>query len=165
MNKLFFVTILIQITLGIKAQNLDRVSLTSGGMVNNKMNVVIGELFVFTTNNTGELTIETGSLGSTANTGGINQNTASIIAILSKHKVCFYPNPVIDELTFSVDNLKNTPVTVKVIDISGKIVLKDQTYSPESTTINVSKLTRGQYIVELKSSDNTDISTFKFIKQ
>jgi hypothetical protein len=164
MNKLLMMACFFSFPVGIKAQNLDRMSLTSGGMVNNKMNVVIGELFVFTMNNQGQV-IETGSLGSVVNTGGISLHATSVSTAQANLKVLFYPNPVKEKLTFSVDNLKNTSVIINVIDISGKEILQSRTDSPENTTIDVTGLKSGQYILQLKSTNNLNIPSFKFIKQ
>ena len=165
MKKLLIGICFIPFALGINAQKLDRVTLNSGGLVNDKMNVVIGELFVETLNNDDGISLETGSQGSIANTGGINLQATEITTANVQHKVLCYPNPVKEQLTFSVDNMKNSPVIIHIIDMTGKIVIQARTDSPENTKLNVSGLKPGQYILELKTSNNMDIPSFEFIKQ
>lgn len=52
------------------AQNLDRISMSSGGDATDNVAYVIGEAFNFTIAG-GDIVIETGSLASENNTGGI----------------------------------------------------------------------------------------------
>jgi hypothetical protein len=165
MKKLLIGSCFILCALVIKAQNLDRVSLTSGGLVNNKMDVVIGELFVFTFDQGKGQSLETGSLGSITNTGGINLQATGIATTKAQHKVLCYPNPVKEQLTFSVDNMKNTLVIIQIVNLTGKIIMQTRSDSPEYTKLDVSGLKPGQYILELKTSNNMDIPSFKFIKQ
>ena len=164
MKKLMIGICFIPFALGINAQNLDRVTLTSGGLVNNNMNVVIGELFVFTFDKAQGQSLETGSLGSITNTGGINLQATGITPAKVQHKILCYPNPVKENLIFAVDNMKNAPVAIHIIDINGKIIMESFTNSPENTKLDVSGLKPGQYILELKASNKTDIPSFKFIK-
>jgi hypothetical protein len=163
MKKLIIGICFIPFALGINAQNLDRVILTSGGLVNKEMNIVIGELFVFTFDKAQGQSLETGSLGSITNTGGINLQ-AGLTTAKVQHKILCYPNPVKDHLIFSVDNMRNTPVVIHIIDINGKTIMETSTNSPENTKLDVSGLKPGQYILELKTSNSTDIPSFKFIK-
>lgn len=165
MKKLLIGGFLIPFALGINAQSLDRVTMSSGGLVNDKMNVVIGELFVFTLNNSAEVTLETGSQGSIANTGGINLQATEITSATAQHKVLCYPNPVKEHLTFSVDNMKINPVFIYIVDITGKIIIQTRSDSPENVKLDVSDLKPGQYFLELKTSNNMEIPSFKFIKQ
>ena len=165
MKKLLFGVCFILFALGISAQNLDRVSLNSGGLVSNKMYVVIGELFVFNIENHEGQSLEAGSLASLSNTGGIKLQATEVTAAKPQHKVLCYPNPVKEQLMFSVDQVKNTLLVIHVIDMSGSIIIQARTDSPENTKLDVSTLKPGQYILKLKTSNNLDIASFKFIKQ
>jgi len=59
----------------LQSQNLDRISLSSGGDSNNEFQYVIGESFNFNMAAGATFFIETGSLASSDNTGGDNNFT------------------------------------------------------------------------------------------
>ena len=145
MKKLIMGGFLLSFVIGIMAQNLDRISLSSGGLTNDKMSVNIGELFAFTLSDNKQ-SFEMGSLGSIKNTGGINLPSSVKTAENVQHQVMCYPNPVKDQLTFSVSNASNHSIDVTIFDISGKIMAQTRTNSPELTKLDVTGLKPGQYI-------------------
>lgn len=163
MKRLIIGMVFILIVMGTKAQNLDRLSLSSGGLVNNRINVVIGELFVFSLTDKGQ-SFETGSLSSFSNTGGINIPASVKNINADPIEALCYPNPVVQQLNFSVKNLKNLEVEIRIIDLKGSIILQTRTNSPEQATLNVSGLKPGQYILELSSTENMEIPSVRFIK-
>lgn len=71
-------------------------------------------------------------------------------------KISIYPNPVKETIYFS--NLKK--IEYEIYDVIGKIVQKGKV---DENQINVSPLTKGIYILKLKSG--TNIITQKFIKE
>lgn len=103
--------------------------------------------------------------------GGPNGNNSDIIGIdtfsvdrptlavaeTSKKQTGIFPNPVKDVLNISgSDNYK----TVKIYNIAGQLLLENSF----EKTINVSKLGKGSYIINLVKADNT-IDNFKFVKE
>lgn len=71
----------------------------------------------------------------------------------------FYPNPVKDVLNISY---KNTIDEVQIYNLLGQQVYSNKVNAAEST-LNVSQLTSGTYLVKVTSNNET--STFKIIKQ
>jgi hypothetical protein len=128
-----------------------------------KMSINIGETFVFTLSDNKQ-SLEMGSLSSIKNTGGINLPSAVKNTPKVQHQVMCYPNPVKDELTFSVSNAEKHSIEVTIFDLLGKVMVQTRTYSPELTKLDVSGLKPGQYIMELKTIDNLEIPSLKFIK-
>ncbi len=73
-----------------------------------------------------------------------------------------YPNPAQDMLTVSLDN--NTINNVYVLDVSGKEIMKKTVKNQKTTTINLSSLESGIYIISVKL--NTGSTVYKqIIKQ
>ncbi len=82
----------------------------------------------------------------------------------SGYMVKVYPTITTDRLVLEVEGSNNEAISVKISDISGK-VLKEQMLAPrqKQLVMSVSELTKGVYIVQTKSS--TDQSTIKIIRQ
>ncbi len=78
---------------------------------------------------------------------------------ITKDQIAIYPNPVKDVLNI---DLKSQTGNVKIFDLSGKVVRTDSI--KKSGTINVSTLTKGMYIVEISTDDNSKV-TKKIIKE
>ena len=76
-----------------------------------------------------------------------------------KSEFNFYPNPVKDVLNISY---KNTIDEVQIYNLLGQQVYSNKVNAAEST-LNVSQLTLGTYLVKVTSNNET--STFKIIKQ
>lgn len=81
------------------------------------------------------------------------------------NKLCLYPNPSVDLMSVRFSSKSSDKVLVAVIDLQGRIVLKE-TFSSQlginSHVINVSELHHGLYLIQLQH-DNVIEST-KFIK-
>lgn len=76
----------------------------------------------------------------------------------TNNNIAIYPNPVKDILY--IDGLQNYH-SIEVIDITGRIV-QQQIVSEGAGSINVHSLSKGNYILKLKSK--VGLQTFKFIK-
>ena len=63
-----------------------------------------------------------------------------------------YPNPASDLVNFDIDNPNNADLTLTVYDVTGKIV-KSETLQKNQTQINIKNLSKGIYLVEIKSKD------------
>ncbi|SFH91986.1 T9SS type A sorting domain-containing protein [Halpernia frigidisoli] len=73
-------------------------------------------------------------------------------------KISVYPNPTTDVLNIS--NTKKV-LNYKVFDASGKVVLNGR---PIDLSVNVSKLTKGSYVIQFETIEN-GLETRKFIKK
>jgi beta-glucanase (GH16 family) len=74
------------------------------------------------------------------------ESTTNIINVNKVNKYVVYPNPAIDAVTIDGENLKN----VKIFNIHGELVfLNNISYNKE---IDISKLEKGMYLVELEDS-------------
>lgn len=80
-------------------------------------------------------------------------NASSVTTIRQDAGIAIYPNPVVNELYFTA------PCNVTVINLIGMVVKQAENVS----SINVSDLTYGQYIVKVTTENGT--STFKVIKK
>jgi len=69
---------------------------------------------------------------------------------IDNHNVLIYPNPAKDYINIS---LKSEIGLLKILDISGKLIIKKQINSSE-TSINISNLKSGIYFIEMSSGKN-----------
>lgn len=86
---------------------------------------------------------------------------SNVIALKStlNNLISFYPNPVKNALTIQYGSGK--PATIDIMGINGNKIHSQSI--TESTTISLSHLKPGSYILSLKSADN--VSVAKFIKE
>lgn len=127
----------------IFAQNLDRLSLSSGGASTNEVSYVLGEIFNFTVASDGNIVIETGSLGSEGNTGGITDAVKQFAETETSIKC--YPNPADHLLTVDFGDTENVSGVVVLNDL-GQVLLQTK---PNGTKafLNVQGLASGCYYV------------------
>ncbi|MBN2779012.1 MAG: T9SS type A sorting domain-containing protein [Bacteroidales bacterium] len=166
MKKIFL--ILISLFLGItflQAQNLDRVTLSSGGISNEGISATIGELFVFSINADG-ISLDAGGQSDEEDTGGIpDVPTSNPMQIETQMQTLVYPNPVEDLLNLQINGLKSETVSFQVFDALGKLVLQQTKSSAEKIyQLDVSKLTSGNYFIKGYSTVGENIGEIKFIK-
>jgi hypothetical protein len=92
----------------------------------------------------GELYVSTGSIIHKLVDTSLNVND------FSKSKLSFYPNPANTELFIKNDNnigLKS----LKIIDLTGKIILRQILENTDTNTINISAIAKGLYLVEIET--------------
>lgn len=82
----------------------------------------------------------------TTMTGVITVNSSSGINELNQSRIKVFPNPAKDVLTLSLDK-EASEIIVK--DLSGKVVLRTQS----SSSINISQLNHGIYVIEAMLDD------------
>ena len=70
--------------------------------------------------------------------------------------ISIYPNPAKD--SFTIKNENNWELTIKIYDVSGRMVLNQQGQSLELISINTSNFSRGLHLVVM---ENTNGYTFK----
>lgn len=148
---------------GIKAQNLDRISISSGGSATDEVNYVLGETFNFTMADGANVIIETGTLGSTDDTGGDNNFTVVKQLAQTTDLEC-YPNPTTDIV--NITGLPNASgLILSVYNISGKVVKMQSCTSKNMQSIDVSNLTAGTYFISVSDIQLKSINSVKFVKQ
>ncbi len=76
----------------------------------------------------------------------------------SNNRINLYPNPTSDILNFSLNGLEGTQVNI--IDFNGRLVLN--TTISSNNTINISKLVKGVYFVQLEIENK--VVNYKIIK-
>ncbi|MBN2779009.1 MAG: T9SS type A sorting domain-containing protein [Bacteroidales bacterium] len=149
----------------LQAQNLDRVTLSSGGISNEGISATIGELFVFSINADG-ISLDAGGQSDEEDTGGIpDVPTSNPMQIETQMQTLVYPNPVEDLLNLQINGLKSETVSFQVFDALGKLVLQQTKSSTERIfQIKVSELTAGNYYIKGYSVLGENIGEIKFIK-
>ena len=68
-RKIIISSVILLAVFGLQAQNLDRITISAGGSSTDEVSYSIGETFNFALAD-GDIVIETGSQGSTGDTGG-----------------------------------------------------------------------------------------------
>ena len=145
------------------AQNLDRISMSSGGAATNEVNYVIGETFNFTMAE-GDVILEAGSLGSEEDTGGdIIYTQVQEIALTNPMKC--YPNPVSDFLTVHTGLKVGVKINVRVYNANGQIVYQKAQVNQKELQINLQKLTPGIYHLAIIAKSTKTMNAVKIIKQ
>ncbi len=90
-------------------------------------------------------------------------NTLTSVANVAKetHSLTLFPNPVADILKFSFPDSNTTPVSIRVTDVLGKMMIQE-THS--NGNVNTSVLTPGVYILSVMR-EGTEIARAKFLKE
>ncbi|MEI6091746.1 MAG: S8 family serine peptidase [bacterium] len=65
------------------------------------------------------------------------------------NEIKIYPNPAIDYVVVQRENQALEPLSIKIIDISGKIVFEKSSINSNFTTIETTKFENGVYIIEI----------------
>ncbi|ARV05273.1 hypothetical protein BTO04_00560 [Polaribacter sp. SA4-10] len=86
-------------------------------------------------------------------------NSLSISSLNGIEEIQFYPNPVLESISF---NKPNDISQIKIYDLNGKLVLRENIYSNNS--INIENLTSGIYIIKIFGK-NGSIMNRKLIKK
>ncbi len=151
------------------SQNLDRISLSSGGSATDEVNYVLGETFNFTLADGANVIIETGTLGSSDDTGGDNNFTAVKQLAINSALEC-YPNPTTDFVNVNLTGFQNLSgleeeLILSVYDITGKVVKMQNCTADNLQTLNVSKFAAGTYFISVSDNFLKPINSVKFIKK
>lgn len=77
-------------------------------------------------------------------------NNLGITEVINSRQLQIYPNPVKDVLNFKMDKGLNAE-SIEVYDMSGKLIPMKTTKAV--TSVNVSNLTKGNYILKVKADD------------
>lgn len=86
---------------------------------------------------------------------------SSVNTIATLNGVEVYPNPATNAAIVSFNNIESDNITVRVLDLSGKIITtvasKNFAIGNNKVTVNTADLTTGLYIIELSSANGTHI--------
>jgi hypothetical protein len=159
----FVVALLVWILCPIaNAQNLDRMSLSSGGAAGDNVNYVLGETFNFTmaTGGSDGISLESGSLSSDENTGGDIPTILQEASELPSQIEC-YPNPVSDILTVDFNGTEGV-TGVAVFNALGQMVLQTSA-NGEKACLNVKALPASSYFVSVLNGKDV-IAVKKVVK-
>ncbi|NCC88229.1 MAG: T9SS type A sorting domain-containing protein [Clostridia bacterium] len=145
------------------AQNLDRISLSSGGAATNEVNYVIGETFNFTLAE-GDVIIETGSLGSEEDTGG-DINYTQVLEIAINNPMECFPNPVIDFLTVRTGFKTGVKINLFVYNANGQVVYQNSQLNQNEIKVDLHNLSQGIYHLAIIENETKTLNAVKIVKQ
>ncbi len=93
-----------------------------------------------------------------------NSNPTTIHALQIEPSVSIYPNPARNTLYISNTGMDNTTITVQLFEISGKNVFTKILNVNGTEQLDIAKLQKGLYIVQVSNGDNgTMISSQKLV--
>jgi len=144
----------------IFAQRLDRIAFSSAGTSDNKVSYVIGETF----NNTfveGNVLLDLGSQGSTANTGGIY--VTEIVG--EDNRISCYPNPVQENLFYTVKGIQNNNFKLVILDIKGVVLKQEEVSFMKIMKCNVQNLQAGNYFIGIQNPNGEMFAVKRFVKK
>ncbi|MCW5907932.1 MAG: T9SS type A sorting domain-containing protein [Chitinophagales bacterium] len=92
--------------------------------------------------------------------GYVNPPSTSIANVADNGTISVYPNPASDIINIAADvNLAG--YTFEVMDVTGKVVTA-ATLTGETSTVNISELTKGNYIYRITDKSNAPVKQSKF---
>lgn len=90
----------------------------------------------------------------------------------TKHEILsisnVYPNPARDKLNLIIYSPVNEKVTFSITDLTGRIIrqqIQQISNGENNVVVNVSNLTGGTYLVNVKGNNSNDYLTTRFVKQ
>jgi hypothetical protein len=161
---LFFTIILPAVFL--QAQSIERYVISSSGGsyyngIDTEMDYTAGEIAVTTISNLNNTLTQGFQQPFSLQWVAVEENAAD------PSQVFYFPNPVTDELTVSIQNAKNGNYKVMLFDILGQLVCKDNIVAGFDDTaklnINCLNLTSGNYYIRILHEEKV-IHTGKIIK-
>lgn len=79
-----------------------------------------------------------------------NQKTSNPINTLRKEKLILFPNPANEEISIIIENLETQFFSIKLFDISGKLVFSKENISGNTYQIERNNLKSGIYIISIQ---------------
>lgn len=162
-KKIIISIVFLLAVIGLQAQNLDRITISAGGNATDEVSYSIGETFNFAVAD-GDIVIETGSQGSTGNTGGNNNFVKVETVVTGNNQLSVYPNPTNATVYFNAGKVDNGNLQVVITDITGKQVVTKSVSKSVIMDCDLSSLTSGNYIMSVYDNQNKIIGTAKIIK-
>ena len=84
--------------------------------------------------------------------------------VWQKYKFEIYPNPASEWLNVKFENIENTPTTVSIIDMNGRLI-QEQVLDNNSKSINISAIPQGIYLLKCKLGTNETATSTVFIQR
>lgn len=100
---------------------------------------------------------------STGNAKYLYPSTTGIKNVVSQPNVKLYPNPANEFINIQMD--RNTSGTVKIYDISGRLVNTYKIENASQSTINIQHLDKGIYIIKTEDTNHNEFFKQTFIKE
>jgi hypothetical protein len=91
-----------------------------------------------------------------------NECGAGIVESSFENSIAVYPNPAMNTITVEARNLENSHA-LDVFNLIGKNVIHQDVSKQGKCTLNISKLEKGIYLIEIHAANNV-VVTKKFIK-
>lgn len=164
MNRFILLAFIILTGIYANSQTLDRISISSGSKATDEVNYVIGETFNFSITGNGSITLETGTMGSTSNTGGL----PTIVSIDEAGKLSnlpSYPNPATNAIYVAINDNTHQSLLVNVFDLTGKLCMVSEMANTGIVKIDIHSLAAGSYVSIISNSGAELLGSFPFIKQ
>lgn len=92
-----------------------------------------------------------------------NSFTTSIEASEQNNSIFVYPNPTSDILQINFDSKMTNSIDLEILDLQGRVLIKQSINSLNQTSISVSHLLPGIYVCRLFSANQ--IENIKFLKK
>lgn len=96
-------------------------------------------------------------------TGSVACATTGITEEGSVQHISVFPNPSENKLYVSYQTSLNSPITFEIFDITGRLVLSENSNQSLTKEINIEHINSGTYILQI--SQNNYKKTFKVVKQ
>jgi hypothetical protein len=112
----------------------------------------------------GEVVIATGTDGTNAITQGFQQPILSLVGVedhLPTYEASIFPNPTADRLFIRASLFQG--VSYQLFDARGRVVMQASLSAAESS-LEVSQLALGTYLLTLIDEDQSRLKTFKLVK-
>lgn len=151
-------------TLIAVSQSLDRTAISSGGLSGDILNATIGEVFVFSLNNSG-LSLNSGSQSDRNFTGGLTAVIKRNGEDTGSDFLLIYPNPVENFLNLQINGLLNETITFQIFDADAKLLMQQKNVSTDHIfQLKVSQLPHGHYYIRASTSLGGWVEKINFIK-
>jgi hypothetical protein len=164
MEKVILFGISLLATVHLNGQSIAPQSVNSAGkqsVVNNAgIGFTIGELVVIT---------QSDSQGNTINGGFTSGASLSTVSLIEPDSqiigLTFFPNPTIDILSIKLKNNTLDQFLITITDLNGKeIYFAKYNHVAQFIQINFRDYSSGEYLLNLKSTSNEIIGSYKVIK-
>ena len=129
-----------------------------------------GSTVTYTPAGTGVYTVTGTDVNGCVNTSIVAVNVSActgINALNQNSGFSLYPNPTNGLLVLKMNTTKATPVSISVMDVSGKMIIKTNfnfTEKSNATEINLERFANGIYFIKLVTNDNAT-QTIKVVKE
>jgi hypothetical protein len=99
------------------------------------------------------------------NDGSFSYSSIKKIVYEQPNTILIYPNPVKDKITIKSNASVESPLVASIISMNGLQLLSNKEINQSESTINISHLPSGAYILILKNNNTgKNVSEFTFIK-